>query len=48
MAGGQGGGMAEAGGPGVRLRQHQHGKARVRLARVWRLPDGRQEFVEWE
>ena len=36
------------GGAGVRLRQHQHGKARVRLARVWRLPDGRQEFVEWE
>ncbi|KAK6135951.1 hypothetical protein DH2020_030289 [Rehmannia glutinosa] len=31
---------------GVRLEQ-RHGKARVRVGRVWREPNGRHHFVEW-
>ncbi|KAL0299115.1 UNVERIFIED_CONTAM: Uricase [Sesamum radiatum] len=31
---------------GVRLEQ-RHGKARVRVGRVWREPCGRHHFVEW-
>ncbi|EXB39589.1 hypothetical protein L484_012597 [Morus notabilis] len=27
--------------------EQRHGKARVRVARVWRNPDGRQSVVEW-
>lgn len=30
------------------LALHQHGKSRVRVARVWRLPSGKHEFVEWQ
>ncbi|KAL0303660.1 UNVERIFIED_CONTAM: Uricase [Sesamum radiatum] len=32
---------------GVRLEQ-RHGKARVRVGRVWREPCGRHHFVEWD
>ncbi|KAI3458762.1 hypothetical protein Pfo_015425 [Paulownia fortunei] len=31
---------------GVRLEQ-RHGKARVRVGRVWKEPNGRHHFVEW-
>lgn len=31
---------------GVRLEQ-RHGKARVRVGRVWKEPNGRHRFVEW-
>lgn len=30
------------------LALHQHGKSRVRVGRVWRLPDGTHRFVEWQ
>eukprot|EP00967_Tisochrysis_lutea_P050868 scaffold62654_cov18-Tisochrysis_lutea.AAC.1 len=29
------------------LPMHQHGKARVRVARAWRDPSGVHHFVEW-
>lgn len=29
------------------LHQHQHGKSRVRLGRVWRRDDGTHDFAEW-
>lgn len=29
------------------LHQHQHGKSRVRLGRVWRHADGTHDFAEW-
>lgn len=30
------------------LALHQHGKSRVRVGRVWRLPSGEHVFVEWQ
>ncbi|CAA0839178.1 Uricase [Striga hermonthica] len=32
---------------GVLALEQRHGKARVRVGRVWREPNGRQNFVEW-
>ena len=34
-------------GGGAVLGAHQHGKSRVRVARVWREPGGVQHFAEW-
>lgn len=31
---------------GLKLEQ-RHGKARVRVGRVWKEPNGRRHFVEW-
>ena len=33
--------------PPAVLAQHQHGKSRVRLGRVWRRADGTHDFAEW-
>jgi len=45
---GSGAGSKGVSGDAAVLGRHQHGKSRVRVARVWREPSGRNVFAEYE